>query len=1070
VSEGEDQGPGEGAENGAESITERVAAILAADAVGYSRLMADDEAATVKSLDQARGVFRRHVEANRGRVVDTAGDSVLAVFETTSGAVRASMAIQEGLQELNADTPTERQMQFRIGIHLGDIMEKPSDGTIYGDGVNVAARLEALSEPGGITVSSSVHDSIRDRLEVGFEFLGEHEGKNLKRPVKAYRVLPEGEEPEKPKSKPRIPLSGVIAAGIAAIVVVAGVVWWQTQEPEPVQMADADGVRPDDPVAELPAGPAIAVLPFDNLGGDPEQAYFADGLAEDILTRLSRFTELKVIARNSSFQYKGKAIDVRTVADELGAEYVLEGSVRRTPETIRVTVQLLDARDGSHIWAETYDRDATAANVFALQDEITTRIASAIGGNFGAVAAARIRELGSQQPENLESFECVLLAYQFQRVTDAAAHLAARNCLERAVKQDPDYVDGLAWLGQMYLEEYWSDLNPREEGPPSLDAAFDVLQRAVELNPDHQKTRHALAMGHFYKRDLGQFLLESKRAIDLNPANIETVSEMAWMTAYAGDWERGMELFTRAKETTGKVPPWLYLVPFNYLYKNQQYTEALTNARPFADLGYWVYKLYMVMTYAQLGDKENALAVLADVRAEEPELNTDEIRAMYANLFWEEEHVNHLMEGVEKALKMEAEASPSRPVIAVLPFDNMSGDPEQEYFADGVTEDIITRLAQFPDLLVLGRNTTFQFKGQAVDIPTIAEKLGADYVVEGSIRRGGDTVRVSAQLLGGEEWAHVWAKTYDQALDPENIFAIQDELTEAIASRIGDPYGEVGQHEFQRSIRRSPEQLSSYECVLRYFDYVRNLSPEGHKAATACLTDVVEAEPDYSVALAFLGDLHIDDIAFGFGSSDMSSLAYGRKLIERSFRSETTDAQVQIRLARALLLTNDYEAARHEAENALRLSPNDTDIMSVASEVFNHTGAYDRSQDLITKVELLNPNYPTWMNWHPARYHFVRGEYREAIRRMEMTQMGWYYMTNAHIASAHCANGDLEEGRKYLSVALEQRPDLAEVYWPESYFWHKGPEVRPLFDVLSAGLEACGWDVPPDPGREAFAQ
>ncbi len=305
VSDGEGQGQGERPEDG---ITERVAAILAADAVGYSRLMADDEAATVKALDRARDVFRAHIDANRGRVVDTAGDSVLAVFETTAGAVRASLAIQEGLKDLNADTPADRQMHFRIGIHLGDIMEKDADGTVYGDGVNVAARLEALSEPGGITVSDAVRGSVRGRIEVGFDFLGEHEGKNLREPVNAYRLLPEGEAAAKSTGRPGTRRVGLVAAAVAVIIVAAGGAWWQMQEPEPVQMVDAAGVPTDDPVLAMPTGPVIAVLPFDNMSPDADQDYFADGIAEDLITKLSRFPDYLVIARNTTFQYKGQAI------------------------------------------------------------------------------------------------------------------------------------------------------------------------------------------------------------------------------------------------------------------------------------------------------------------------------------------------------------------------------------------------------------------------------------------------------------------------------------------------------------------------------------------------------------------------------------------------------------------------------------------------------------------------------------------------------------------------------------------------------------------------------------------
>jgi adenylate cyclase len=320
---------------GPEATRERVAAILAADAVGYSRLMADDEPATVAALDRARAVFAEHVQGNQGRVVDTAGDSVLAVFETTTGAVRASIAIQEGLAELIAPLPEDRRMPFRIGIHLGDIIEKTTDGTIYGDGVNVAARLEALSEPGGITVSDSVHGSIRERLDVGFALLGEHRGKNLKSPVVAYRLLPDGATRSAKPQQRRWLVPG-LAAALLAVVAIA----WLTIFRGPA----VETASPDRMAFPLPAEPSIAVLPFDNLSGDPAHDFIADGLSENIIATLAQARGMLVIARNSTFTYKGKAVKVQQVAEELGVQYVLEGSVQIAGENIRVTAQVSFSR------------------------------------------------------------------------------------------------------------------------------------------------------------------------------------------------------------------------------------------------------------------------------------------------------------------------------------------------------------------------------------------------------------------------------------------------------------------------------------------------------------------------------------------------------------------------------------------------------------------------------------------------------------------------------------------------------------------------------------------------------
>ncbi len=311
-------------------LKQRLAAILAADAVGYSRLMSLDERATVAALDASRSVFHTQTAANHVRVVDTAGDSVLAVFETAAGALNAALQIQAELAEVHKDIPIERRMLFRVGVHMGDVMEK-TDGSVYGDGVNISARLQALAEPGQIIVSDAIHGAVRGKVAATFTDQGEQQVKNIAHPVRAYRVRV-GHANEPTTVSVANPLAGAIDLS-------------------------------------LPDKPSIAVLPFTNMSGDPEQEYFTDGITEDIVTELSRFHSLFLIARNSSFTYKGKPVDVRTVSRELGVRYVLEGSIRRSGNRIRVTAQLIDALSGNHIWAEKYDR--VLEDIFAVQEEVT---------------------------------------------------------------------------------------------------------------------------------------------------------------------------------------------------------------------------------------------------------------------------------------------------------------------------------------------------------------------------------------------------------------------------------------------------------------------------------------------------------------------------------------------------------------------------------------------------------------------------------------------------------------------------------------------------------------------------
>jgi adenylate cyclase len=342
-------------------VKQRLAAILAADVAGYSRLMAADERATVAALDAARAVFRAQIESSQGRVIDMAGDSVLAVFETATGAVSAALAVQKEISSSADAFPEDRRMRFRIGVHLGDVIEK-ADGTVYGDGVNIAARLQALAEPGGIAVSDSIRNAVKGKVNAVLTDLGEQEVKNIADPVRAYATV-------------------TAEAALAA----------------------ATGIDLSAPVPGFGGRPAMAVLPFANLSGDPEQEYFADGLAEDILTRLAMQRRWPVIARNSSFSFKGRAVDVRAVGKALGARYVLEGSVRKAGNRVRITGQLIDAETGHHLWAERYDR--VLEDLFAIQDELTDGIVGAIEG---AVGRAEIVRAHRKPPGSLDAWDACM--------------------------------------------------------------------------------------------------------------------------------------------------------------------------------------------------------------------------------------------------------------------------------------------------------------------------------------------------------------------------------------------------------------------------------------------------------------------------------------------------------------------------------------------------------------------------------------------------------------------------------------------------------------------------------------
>jgi TolB-like protein/class 3 adenylate cyclase len=364
----------------AEKFKRKLTAILSADVKGYSRLMGTDEEATLRTLQEYKEVMASSIQHHRGRIVGTAGDSVLAEFASVVDAVQCAVEIQQVLRAKNDLLPEDRRMDFRMGINLGDVIEEGD--TIYGDGVNIAARLEGMAEAGGICISESAYQQIKNKLPLRYDYLGEHEVKNIAEPVRVYRaqVEPEAASSKLSRQKKPVgkPLSKAALAIIAVVVIVGAVILYQfVLRPSHPKMEVASKEKMAFP---LPDKPSIAVLPFVNMSEDPKQEFLCDGITESIITALSRVPRLFVIARDSTFTYKGKPVKVKQVSEELGVQYVLEGSVQRSGDRVRITAQLIDALTGNHLWAESYDRDLK--DIFALQDEITMKVLTATAGKL----------------------------------------------------------------------------------------------------------------------------------------------------------------------------------------------------------------------------------------------------------------------------------------------------------------------------------------------------------------------------------------------------------------------------------------------------------------------------------------------------------------------------------------------------------------------------------------------------------------------------------------------------------------------------------------------------------------
>jgi len=475
----------------------RLAAILATDVVGYSRLIRADEEGTIAALKALRAdIIDPKLAEHHGRIVKLMGDGMLAEFPSVVNAVRAAVETQQAVTEHNYGLPEDKRIVFRGGINLGDVVIDGDD--IHGDGVNLAARLEGLAKPGGICISGSVHEQVRDRIDLPFEDLGEREVKNIDRPVRVWQWIADAG----------------LAAGVPA--------------------------KTDEPLS-LPDKPSIAVLPFDNMSDDPEQRYFADGISEDIITDLSKISGLFVIARNSSFAYKGKNPDVRLVCRELGVRYVLEGSVRKAGVRIRITAQLIDGSSGGHIWAERYDRDLT--DIFEVQDDVTQQIVAVLKVKLSEAEKSLIVDGGTK---NVDAHDYFLKGrgFIFGSKRDREMFNQSTACFRRAIELDPNYAAPYAGLGMAYMLDHQNHWGPDSE--TSLDRANRFVNQAIDQDDKDPFAHYVGAMVAMWKKDYEGWALAADRALALNPNYAPAISVRGIVYIYTGEPAKAIPYIERA--------------------------------------------------------------------------------------------------------------------------------------------------------------------------------------------------------------------------------------------------------------------------------------------------------------------------------------------------------------------------------------------------------------------------------------------------------------------------------------------------------------------------------------------
>jgi adenylate cyclase len=543
----------------------RLSAILAADIAGYSALMGADEGRTVRDLKGHQGVVLPMVGEFGGRIIDTAGDGILAEFPSVVNAVKCAVAIQSKMAERNATIEPEHRMQFRVGINIGDVVY--DEARIYGDGINVAARLEGIAEAGGICISSKVYEEINGRINLPFEDIGEQQLKNIARPVRAYHVR-------------------------------------------------LDSTVTSAPAPALPDKPSIAVLPFLNMSGDQEQEYFVDGMTEDLITDLSKVSGLFVIARNSSFTYKGKAVDVKRIGRELGVRHVLEGSVRKAGNRVRITAQLIDAGSGGHLWAERFDRDLT--DIFSMEDEVVEKIVRALAVTLTQGEERRLRRRGTG---NVEAYELWLRGRELLTRSTRESVEQARAMYRRAIEIDMNFPAPHAGLALAAISDYVSDwaLDPAQ----ALDEAERWARRAVELNDQEPVSHMALGNVLLWRRDHEGALSEFRHMIVLDPNFAQGQAATGLALMYAGRAAEALEPIATAMRLDPHYSPIVlhFLAQANYSLGEYETAAQLLVRRIARTPGTDSSRMLLASCYGHLGRGEDARATWAELLQVNPEFS-----------------------------------------------------------------------------------------------------------------------------------------------------------------------------------------------------------------------------------------------------------------------------------------------------------------------------------------------------------------------------------------------------------------------------------------------------------------
>ena len=596
----------------------RLAAILAADVEGYSRHTEVDEEASTATLRMYRAVVEEAISAHRGHIFSSAGDGVVAEFPSIVEAIRCAIEIQNEIAERNASVPDKQQMLFRIGVNLGDVICE--DNNLYGTGVNVAVRLQQLAEPGGICISQTVYDQVRKIVEIPFQDIGERRLKNISDPVHVYRILPS----PLPwlgslfwrRGRRRF---GVAASALILLLAACAASFYLRQ---PAALWDAllgNG-------GALSDHAAIAVLPFDDMSAAHDQQYLADGISEELITGLAKFPELIVMSRSATIAHKDKPTDIRQVGKDLNVRYVVDGSIQRSDESVRVTAQLIDATTGSQLWADRYDREINS--IFAIRDEITRSIVGTIGGLAGKLAQAEVARLAGKDPNSFTAYDYLTRGwYEWHKFT-REGNAAARDLFEKARKIDPDYARAYAGLAWAYADDY--DYEWTDDYDKTLKLTLENASTAARLDPNDYQAQWVLGWAYLYNRQYEQAMAHYLRARELNPNDAELLAEMGNFLIFIGQPKRAIDQVKEAIRLNPFHESW-YVEYLGWAYEEAgmpkeavEIFEQAVDLRNPRDDQLWYFPT-LAVAYSQLGRADDARKIVEILLSRRPNYSTSEV-------------------------------------------------------------------------------------------------------------------------------------------------------------------------------------------------------------------------------------------------------------------------------------------------------------------------------------------------------------------------------------------------------------------------------------------------------------